>query len=572
MDLTPFAEPPEVPGFRLSALLGFGAHGEVWRAEDLVLGDEVALKIGRRRDPVEFGSEQSFSGPEYETSLLSRIEHPHIVRMQRVVVLPDDHLALVLDLAAGGSLAALVAARGPLPPEEVVTVLIPMVSALEHLHQSGLTHGDVSPGNILLAADGCPRLGDLGVARMLGERHEDVWGTPGFIDPAVVHTLAGDGPVDAAALRAADVWALAASCWFALTGHPPVHPLAVDSVDSADSADPPDDLFRVLARGLAADPQQRPGLSELADLAWRAARPSPIRLKSGAGAPPVRELTTRRVPPPRQSARPSVKEPSPEVSPVRRTVPVTRLLALLAAIGLLGAVTAGVGRHMLRTTGAGPVAASGSRSEDVAAARSVQVTEGEAGPGEAGLGEVRPGGAGSGEVGSGVAGLGEAGPGRAGSGETGSGVAERGENGPGEIRPGEQLDVELTEALTRIGRARAQAFEMVSQQKLALADDPGSPAERADQGLLKRLRRNGYRLEALDYRFGRVEVLKVRGSTAQVRAVVSTTAHRQVRVSGGFAAGVPPAEAAPLVFTLRAVGPVQEGAGRWRVHDIRNGE
>ncbi|GAA3625734.1 hypothetical protein GCM10022223_48650 [Kineosporia mesophila] len=550
MDLTPFAEPPEVPGFRLSVLLGFGAHGEVWRAEDLVLGDEVALKIGRRRDPVEFGSEQSFSGPEYETALLSRIEHPHIVRMQRVVVLPDDRLALVLDLAGGGSLAALVAARGPLTPEEVVTVVIPMVSALEHLHRSGLTHGDVSPGNILLAADGCPRLGDLGVARILGERHEDLWGTPGFTDPAAAE--AGDGPVDAAVLRAADVWALAASCWFALTGHSPVHPPEVGSVDTVDPTEPPDDLRQVLARCLATDPQQRPGLAEFADLAWRAARPAPIRLKSGAGAPPVQVLTTRRVPPPRQSVLGAAKVPLPEVAPARRTVPMTRLLALLAAVGLLGAVTAGVGRHMLRATGEGPATANGSRPEDTAKAPSVRLTEAEVQQG----GSRREG-----------ARQERTGQERTGQGEAGPGGARQ-----GGIRQREPLDVELAEALTRIGRARAQAFEMVSQQKLALADDPGSPAEGADQGLLKRLRRNGYRLEALDYRFGRVEVLTAGDSTAQVRAVVSTTAHRQVRVSGDFSAGVPPAEAAPLVFTLRAVGPAEEGAGRWRVYDIRNGE
>jgi serine/threonine protein kinase len=182
MDLTPFhgppAAPPHVPGFVARTLLGFGAHGEVWRAEDLSTGGSVALKIGRRatHDPVVptgVPPDQPVApaaGSDQETALLCRIDHPHIVRLQRVVQLGGADLALVLDLASGGSLASLVAARGTFDPGEVTTLLIPLAGALEYLHRRGVMHGDIAPGNVLFTTEGRPQLGDLGVARMLGTR------------------------------------------------------------------------------------------------------------------------------------------------------------------------------------------------------------------------------------------------------------------------------------------------------------------------------------------------------------------------------------------------------------------
>jgi hypothetical protein len=542
MDLTPFpgppAAPPEVPGFQLHALLGFGAHGEVWRAEDVISGDEVALKIGRRRpqNPEESGSfdDPVRSGPDYETALLGRIEHPHIVRLRRVVPLPDDALALVLDLASGGSLTALVAARGELRPEEVVTLIIPMVSALEHLHQSGLTHGDVSPGNILFGADGCPQLGDLGVARVLGDRTGEVWGTPGFTDPALLEMAGRGGPIPPEILRPADVWALSACCWFALTGHPP-DPEALGE-------EPPEGLRRVLVRCLDPDPAARPGLAEFADLAWQAARPAPIRLDlragpafSGSEVPLMETLTTRRVP--EESAQPLAEAGTANSGKVvrgkaaaRRMVPMSRLLVLLVAVGLVGGATAGAGWWALRGAGGEQANRSASlTSEDAAAKRpSVRVGDGDgAGRGKAAVGGVR-------------------------------------------IRKGAELNTDLAEALSRIGAARSEAFEMLSEKRLAQADESGSPAERSDRGLLKRLRENGYRLEDLEYRVGRVEVQGVKGRTVDVSAVVSVTAHRQVRVGGDYAAGVPASRPAVMIFTLSAVGEAAEGAARWRVHDIRS--
>ena len=130
----------------------------------------------------------------------------------RAVVGAGDDLVLVLDLAPGGSLARLVAGRGPLPPGEVVTVAVPLAQALADVHARGLVHGDVTPANVLFAADGRPLLSDLGVSRLLGEGSTETAGTSGFVDPAVL--AGGTRP-------AADVHGLAATCVAALTGSPP---------------------------------------------------------------------------------------------------------------------------------------------------------------------------------------------------------------------------------------------------------------------------------------------------------------------------------------------------------------
>src|SRR3954454_12501563 len=175
MELTPFHGPPatapRVPGFLTRTLLGFGTHGEVWLADDLSTGGTVALKIGRRAPdhPPASGDPPDWR-PEQETALLCRIDHPHIVRLQRVVPLPQGGLAMVLDLAAGGSLASLVAARGCFDPGEVTTLLIPLADALDYLHRQGVVHSDIAPGNVLFTGDGRPQLGDLGVARVLVNR------------------------------------------------------------------------------------------------------------------------------------------------------------------------------------------------------------------------------------------------------------------------------------------------------------------------------------------------------------------------------------------------------------------
>ena len=89
--------------------------------------------------------------------------------------------------------------------------------ALAFLHAQGLTHGDLSPRNILFTAEGKPKLGDFGTHRMVGADHRVIYGTAGFLCPG--NRL---GPPDPGVLEPArDVYALAACTWYLLTGRPP---------------------------------------------------------------------------------------------------------------------------------------------------------------------------------------------------------------------------------------------------------------------------------------------------------------------------------------------------------------
>jgi hypothetical protein len=161
-----------------------------------------------------------------EAAVLASLDHPHIVRV--LDVLEDGAgVALVMPLAAGGSLAALLAERGTLTGSEVAALGARLADALASAHQHGVLHLDVKPGNVLLTADGEPLLSDFGIARFAGDDNHVTAGTTGFMAP---EALAG-APSDRS-----DVYALAQVCWLAL-GHRADDELT-SLLDSARSADP----------------------------------------------------------------------------------------------------------------------------------------------------------------------------------------------------------------------------------------------------------------------------------------------------------------------------------------------
>jgi hypothetical protein len=272
------AQPPVVPGYTLEELLGRGGSGEVWRAVPRRGGEPVAVKVLVAGEP---------ERQAREAALLGELDHPHLVRLIEVVHQPRrggaPRVALVLELLAGGSLAALLARRGRLRPGEVVTTIAPVAAALAHAHGNGVVHGDLSPGNIVFTAEGRPVLTDLGVARVLGEAAAAEV-TPPYVDPTVARGGA-PGP-------ASDVFGIAAAAFHALTGiapwnaATPADTLAVAAAGQLPdlhelAPDAPPELIAVIGRGLAADPHDRGSAAAFALDLRHACRPEPVRMPDG---------------------------------------------------------------------------------------------------------------------------------------------------------------------------------------------------------------------------------------------------------------------------------------------------
>ena len=272
---------PVVPGYVLEELLGRGGSGQVWRARPRGGGTPVAVKVLVRGDP---------ERQEREAALLGELDHPHLVRLHEVVRHEvrggPAEVALVLDLLAGGSLAALLARRGRLRPGEVVTTVAPVAAALAHAHDRGVVHGDLSPGNVVFTAEGRPVLTDLGTARLVGDTaRAEV--TPAYVDPVVARGGA-PGP-------ASDVFGVAAAAFHALTGIAPwnaADPRGTLTVAAAGelpdlallAPEAPEELVRVVRRGLSPEPHQRGSAAAFALDLRHACRPEPVRLPV-AGVP-----------------------------------------------------------------------------------------------------------------------------------------------------------------------------------------------------------------------------------------------------------------------------------------------
>ena len=199
--------------YSFDAQIGRGGMGVVWRGEDRMLGREVALKkVGMMPG----GSEPDLVRAEREAQLAARLNHPHIVAIFDLVAEGDAHW-LVMEYVQGRTLGQRVSEEGPLDPEEARVVLAQAADALAAAHNAGILHRDVKPSNILIRHDGSVKLTDFGIARATADvtltQTGLVTGSPAYLAPEV----ASGGR----ASSASDVWALGATLYHALEGHPP---------------------------------------------------------------------------------------------------------------------------------------------------------------------------------------------------------------------------------------------------------------------------------------------------------------------------------------------------------------
>ncbi|GAB2751747.1 protein kinase domain-containing protein [Sinomonas soli] len=295
-------QPAAVPGYETLRAIGRGAAGPVWLVREAGTGRLLAAKLLVPGPGL--GPDEVLARAQREARISRARPHDHVLGIHRAVPAAgaaDGAVALLSEYAAGGSLGHLVRVRGRLPVGECITVVVPIARALAALHADGTAHGDVSPGNVLFTADGRPMLSDFGLGRMVGDGGAGAAGTAGFADPSAGRTAAAEGgdPVgspgrsSAARAAAADVFALGALAWYALTGEPPVQtehrpPLSLMVRDV------PAELAAAIEAALRDDPLQRPSAEELARSVLRSGRAEPVDLAPAVDAAVLPELMTRR--------------------------------------------------------------------------------------------------------------------------------------------------------------------------------------------------------------------------------------------------------------------------------------
>ncbi|MFX0575788.1 protein kinase domain-containing protein [Nocardia nepalensis] len=209
--------------FELLEPLGSGGMGTVWRAYDLALHREVALKEVRA-EADDAGSSPGVHRERVlrEARALARIGHPNVVAIHHIVDSPEvAHPWIVMELVRGQSLADHLA-RGPMPPAQVAHLGRGILAALRAAHQVGVLHRDIKPANVLLREDGSPVLTDFGIAAINGMNGLTSTGSVvGSLDYVAPERLSGQE-----GHTASDLWSLGLLLYVAVEGF---HPLRRES-------------------------------------------------------------------------------------------------------------------------------------------------------------------------------------------------------------------------------------------------------------------------------------------------------------------------------------------------------
>ncbi|WP_346428815.1 protein kinase [Streptomyces sp. Z26] len=254
--------------FELRERLGGGGMGLVWRARDLALHRDVALKEVRPPDPELLrlrpdAAEMLRKRVMREAVSLARVNHPRVVTIHHIVT-SAEHPWLVMELVTGGSLQDRLD-RGPLTPAEAAELGRGVLEALCAAHAVGVLHRDVKPANVLLRPDGGPVLTDFGIAAVRESTNltntGELVGSPDYMAPERLRGHDDDA--------ASDLWSLALMLYVAVEGRHPLRRTSTlatlaaileEDVPPATAAGP---LAPVLAAVLRRDPAARPDAAAL---------------------------------------------------------------------------------------------------------------------------------------------------------------------------------------------------------------------------------------------------------------------------------------------------------------------
>ena len=255
--------------YQLVRKLGEGGMGEVYLAEHKLLKRPCALKLIKPEagaDPI------AMARFEREVQSAARLSHPNTIEIFDYGHTGDGTFYYVMEYLQGLSLADLVRIHGPLPPGRVIYLFRQVCAGLAEAHGLGLVHRDLKPANVFVAVRGgesdVAKVLDFGLVKLTRDpgaakltSDMTVSGTPMFMAP---EQTVGDRSLDARA----DIYALGAMMYYALTGQPPFTGENAFAIMMAHSRDPvvppsqlspdvPADLEQVVLRCLAKKPEDR---------------------------------------------------------------------------------------------------------------------------------------------------------------------------------------------------------------------------------------------------------------------------------------------------------------------------
>ncbi|MFE7447679.1 protein kinase [Streptomyces chartreusis] len=255
--------------------------GRVWRAVDEILDRLVAVKEMRidGLDPEDTRTRRERTLREARAT--ARIDHPNVVRVYDVVD-EGERLWIVMELVAGRSLERIMAEEGPLGPGETARIGMGLVAALRQVHDRGVLHRDIKPGNVLVETDvrrgrGRVVLTDFGIAAIQDAKALTMVGmlvgSPDYMAPERISGRPQGPP--------SDIWSLGATLSAALAGRSPfsrdttlatLHAVLYEEPELPPTAGP---LREILATLLDKDPDRRPGLDDLETALQPVAHPIP---------------------------------------------------------------------------------------------------------------------------------------------------------------------------------------------------------------------------------------------------------------------------------------------------------
>jgi serine/threonine-protein kinase len=272
--------------------------GEVYRAEHVRLGREVALKVLHE---LTSGNPEYRSRFEREARVLASLNHPNIATLHGLEEVGDSTL-LEMELVEGETLAERLF-RGPMPPSETLPIFKQIAQALEAAHERGIIHRDLKPSNVKVTPEGRVKVLDFGLAKSFEPENKESSGSAAMFttttQPGVIlGTVAYMSPehIRGKALdRRTDIWAFGCMYYEAISGRPPFASETVSDTLAAVLREEPD--WRVLTHAPMA--VQR--------LIKRCLTRSPRALRSSCTSPALTRgvsRASRPSPPPRPSSAP----------------------------------------------------------------------------------------------------------------------------------------------------------------------------------------------------------------------------------------------------------------------------